>query len=76
MFIGISTSGKSASILNALSASRNIGLSTVLLTGMGNDYSEVDHIVTAQAFTTAYIQEFHIFVIHCLCRIVEEQLKQ
>lgn len=71
MFIGITTSGKSASIINALLMAHQLGMSTVLLTGDGCEFKDVDHTIVARSSSTAFIQEFHIFVIHCICRLID-----
>ena len=74
MFFGISASGRSTSILDALSTSQQIGMSTVLLTGASCNFENADHIIAAQSSSIACIQEFHIFIIHCLCRLVDREL--
>jgi D-sedoheptulose 7-phosphate isomerase len=72
--IGISTSGRSANVLEALRAAREAGLLTVGLTGNGGGQVAglVDHLIDVPHADTARIQEVHAMVVHILCQIVEE----
>jgi D-sedoheptulose 7-phosphate isomerase len=74
--IGISTSGRSRSVVDALRAARERGLVTVALTGNGGGHlsGAVDHLIDAPSPDTPRIQELHGLVIHLLCQIVEETL--
>jgi len=74
--VGISTSGRSANVLEGLRAARSRGLVTVGFTG-GQDspLGEIcDHLVRVPSRTTARIQEVHILVGHILCELVDEAL--
>lgn len=74
--IGISTSGRSRSVVDALRAAKERGLVTVALTGNGGGHllGAVDHLIDAPSPDTPRIQELHGLVIHLLCQIVEETL--
>jgi D-sedoheptulose 7-phosphate isomerase len=74
--IGISTSGRSRSVVDALRAARERGLVTVAFTGNGGGLlaGAVDHLIDAPSPDTPRIQELHGLVIHLLCQIVEETL--
>ncbi|GGH18211.1 D-sedoheptulose 7-phosphate isomerase [Mucilaginibacter phyllosphaerae] len=73
LFIGISTSGNSAGILNAFDSAQKIGCRTLGLSGndggMMNDKCELNIVVPSD--TTARIQEMHILIGHILCKAVD-----
>src|SRR5262245_29513876 len=73
--IGISTSGRSANVVEALRAARSRGLVTVGLTGNGGGplAGLVDHLLDVPHRETARIQEVHAMIVHVLCEIVEEE---
>jgi D-sedoheptulose 7-phosphate isomerase len=73
VFIGISTSGRSANILAALGAARDCGLSTVGFTGMnGAGMAPLcDLLVVAPSDETALIQQVHMTAAHAICGLVE-----
>ena len=73
IFMGISTSGKSPSIINTLNAARDNEMTTILMTGLLGKSEIADYLITAPSKKTAFIQEFHIFALHCLCRLVDEE---
>jgi D-sedoheptulose 7-phosphate isomerase len=71
--VGISTSGRSANVLEGLRAARAKGMVTVGLTGQETPLQELcDHLVSVPSRTTARIQEVHILVGHILCELVDE----
>ena len=76
VFIGISTSGNSPNILNALGESRAKGLVTVGLTGQGGGKmpSLCDHCLRMPSDETPKIQEGHIVVGHIICALVEREM--
>lgn len=71
--LGISTSGNSANVLNALEVARAVGLRTVGLTGRsGGQMVEVcDVTIRVPADSTSEIQELHLPVYHVLCEMLE-----
>ena len=75
MLIGISTSGRSKNVLEALLYAKNNGMKTVLLTG-GNDVPRevegyIDYLIKVPSNDTPRIQEAHIFIGHLLAEFVE-----
>ncbi|MGH7846033.1 MAG: D-sedoheptulose-7-phosphate isomerase [Candidatus Binatia bacterium] len=75
--IGISTSGKSPSILDALAACRKLKIVSIGLTGGdgGKMAPVVDYLLRVPGTTeTARIQETHILVGHVICEMVDRKL--
>ena len=77
VLVGISTSGQSANIIEAVKAAQKKGMQVVLLTGkdggtlaeMGAIEIRVDHFGFADR-----IQEIHIKVIHILIQLIEAKI--
>ncbi len=78
VLIGISTSGNSKNILNAIHSAKIIGAKTIGLTGNdGGELSKlVDLALKVPSESTQRIQESHILIGHILCDIVENKLSQ
>jgi Phosphoheptose isomerase len=79
MLIGISTSGKSKNVLEAIRFARKQGMRTVML--MGEYYNQelqdiCDYIVKIPSKVTPRIQEAHIFIGHLIAEYVEHELYQ
>lgn len=74
--IGISTSGISASVIAAMRAARDSGMTTIGFTGAsgGTLVDHVDLCLCVPSHNTARIQEVHITVAHVVCEIVERAL--
>ena len=74
--IGISTSGNSPNVLEALKAARQSGLRTIGLTGAngGSMRVLVDVLIAAPSSETPRIQECHILIGHALCDAVEQAI--
>lgn len=74
--VGISTSGRSPNVAEALRAARALGAHTVALTGRdGGDLRDLaDHCLRVPADETARIQEGHLLIGHLLCDHVEASL--
>lgn len=74
--IGITTSGRSRNVVDALRVARERGLVTMALTGGGGGLLKdaVDYLLDAPSTDTPRIQEVHGLVVHLLCQIVEETL--
>ena len=74
--IGISTSGNSANVLKALEDCRNMGITTVGLTGEagGKMPPLCDILLNVPCKTTARIQEMHIMLGQMLCGALELRL--
>ncbi|MBW1980567.1 MAG: D-sedoheptulose 7-phosphate isomerase [Deltaproteobacteria bacterium] len=75
---GISTSGTSANIVEALVAARERGLRTIGMTGPeGGKVAEVvDVLIQGEGSSTARIQECHITFGHIICELVDYRLFQ
>jgi D-sedoheptulose 7-phosphate isomerase len=74
--IGISTSGTSANILEALKKARSLKLATAGLSGKGGGKmaAHCDVLLTVPSDTTARIQEMHITLGQMLCGALEQEL--
>jgi D-sedoheptulose 7-phosphate isomerase len=72
--LGISTSGRSPNVVEALRAARARGLVTVGLTGDGGgEVAElVQHLIAVPHPDTQRVQEVHAMVLHVLAQVVEE----
>jgi len=77
ILIGISTSGRSQNINNALKAAKKIGLTTMGLLGKGGGDAllECDQSIVIPSNVTARIQESHILIGHILCDLIESGLE-
>lgn len=76
LFLGISTSGNSASILRACAAARDMGLTTLGFTGAGGGRmaEACDILVRVPSERTFLIQQVHITLGHILCLLAEEEI--
>ena len=74
--VGISTSGGSANVIEAVREARRGGLVTVGFAGGdgGALLRETDHCVVVPSKTTARVQEMHIVAGHAICDIVEQEI--
>jgi D-sedoheptulose 7-phosphate isomerase len=74
LFIGISTSGNSQGILNALTKAKELGCKTLGLSGRdgGKMNGLCDLNIVVPSPTTARIQEMHILIGHILCKAVDD----
>ena len=72
---GISTSGMSVNVLNALARARERGLATVGLTGPGGNMAPLCDVLLAVPIAgTQRIQEVHLITYHAICEAVEQRL--
>ena len=74
LLIGISTSGNSKNVVNAIEVARNKSIRTVALVGDKPDgavQAIADYVLAAPSTNTARIQECHILMMHTLCQLVE-----
>src|ERR1051326_2758966 len=71
--VGISTSGNSIGVLNAVDAAKAGGLITIGFTGKtgGGLAGRVDHCLQVPSDSTPRIQEGHILIGHILCEWIE-----
>jgi D-sedoheptulose 7-phosphate isomerase len=79
VLLGISTSGNSANVIQAIQAAHDRGMVVVAMTGRDGgkiapllNGSDVELRVPAQS--TARIQEVHLVIIHALCDHIDRQL--
>lgn len=73
IFFGISTSGNSYNIINAVKEAKNKELKVIGL--LGNDggviAKECDIAIVVPSNSTPRVQEMHIFIIHLLCEMID-----
>ena len=76
VLIGLSTSGNSANVINAIETARQIGMVTVGLTGRsgGKMKGLCDFLIRVPSDEVPRIQESHILVGHIICDIIESTL--
>jgi D-sedoheptulose 7-phosphate isomerase len=76
VLVAISTSGRSANVLRAVQAAREIGVRPIGLLGRdgGTIAPLCDPAVVVPSASTARIQEAHIFIGHLWCALVEAAL--
>jgi D-sedoheptulose 7-phosphate isomerase len=78
VLFGISTSGNSANIIEAVKAAQAKGMSVVLLTGKdGGQLAAFDNVFEVRVDHFGYadrIQEIHIKVIHILIQLIEREM--
>lgn len=75
VLIGISTSGNSANVLNALQVARALDLRTIGLTGIsgGKMVNLCDVTIGVPYERTLEIQERHLAIYHTLCIMLEQE---
>ena len=76
MLIGISTSGNSKNVVNAMKAAKALGIKTLGLTGARESKLSAiaDCTIRVPETETFKVQEYHLPVYHYLCAIVEEKI--
>ena len=75
VFIGISTSGKSPNLMNALAACKEKGITSVAIVGANPcPMDEYDYVLHVPSTVTPRIQECQTLIGHILCYIVESIL--
>ena len=74
--IGISTSGNSLNVLNAVKEAKSMDISTISLTGRdGGRLDKISDIsINVATKDTPRAQESHITIIHILCDLIEIEL--
>lgn len=75
---GISTSGKSLNVIQAMSYAKDHKMKTIALTGLpGKPLSDLANIsIVIPSKETPLIQEAHIVILHLICQLVEERLSE
>lgn len=72
VLIGISTSGNSQNVIQAVESARKLKMRTIGLAGSGGRLPKlVDVVVAVPSQSTQHIQEAHITIGHILCDLVE-----
>ncbi len=75
LFLGITTSGSSPNVVEALRTARRRGLRTACLTGRDGGVIAADglaeHCLVVPSDVTARIQEMHIFLGHLVCAAID-----
>lgn len=70
---GISTSGRSKNVINAMKSARGLGMRTIGMTGLGgglvSEFSDV--LIDVPSAITPRIQEVHTVLYHLICEEVE-----
>lgn len=76
VLFGITTSGRSANVIEALRAAREMGIVTVgMLGGAGEPAKSLcDHVLLVPDAETARIQECHIALGHAVLELLEDRL--
>jgi D-sedoheptulose 7-phosphate isomerase len=76
VLIGLSTSGTSANVVQAMTAAREIGMVTIAFVGEpASSLAELaDHVVAVPEASTARVQEAHQVLGHTLIELVERDL--
>lgn len=78
VLLGISTSGKSRNILDALAEARRKEMKTIVLLGKGGGFTkgaaDLEIAISEEETQTARIQEAQHFLLHVLCETLEERL--
>ena len=76
ILIGLSTSGNSKNVVNAMSHAKEKGIITVGFTGQAISQMDnyCDYLIKVPSIDTARIQESHMIIGHTICEIVEKQM--
>jgi D-sedoheptulose 7-phosphate isomerase len=78
LLFAISTSGNSPNIIEAVKSAATLDIPIIGFTGKsGGQLTTLSNInIKVPSLNTAHIQEAHIFILHFLCEIVEENLSK
>lgn len=73
ILLGISTSGNSKNIINAINKANQLEISTLSLLGNngGKIFKLSNHSIVINSNNTARIQEMHILIVHILCDLID-----
>ena len=76
ILIGLSTSGNSNNIINALKQAQELGIITIGFTGIGGGemIKYCNECIEIPSNDTPRIQECHMLIGHSLCEIVEQSI--
>ena len=78
VLLAISTSGNSRNIEQAIAEAHEIGMMVVLMTGGDGGraaarLSATDVLLKVHSDSTARVQETHLLILHCLCKLIDER---
>ena len=78
LLIGLSTSGNSQNVVDAIERAKKIGIRTVGMTGrLGGELSSIcDLVLNVESSITARIQEIHLLCGHMMCELIDEALAE
>jgi D-sedoheptulose 7-phosphate isomerase len=78
VLLALTTSGRSQSILKALSTARSIGIVTIGFTGTQGEAMGAfcDDLLIAPSDDTPIIQQIHLAVGHAICEAIEQAMMQ
>lgn len=79
LLIILTTSGDSTSLIQAMDAAKERGMSVVILSGknggvLANHLGPEDLEIRVSLDNPARIRETHLFVLHCLCDLIDQAL--
>ena len=76
ILIGMSTSGNSKNVINALEEAKKKNIITIGISGKanGNMKSYCDYLINIPSDDTPRIQECHLMLGHAICELVENEL--
>lgn len=74
--LGISTSGNSKNVIDALKKGKSAGMRTIALTGGagGKMKNVADVLINVPSKDTPRVQESHIMIGHIICELIEKEL--
>lgn len=76
VLVGISTSGNSTNIMNAIDVAKSLGVKVIGMTGEtgGKMAGQCDVLLNVPSKCTPRIQEAHIMIGHIVCEIIESSI--
>lgn len=75
VLLGLSTSGNSPNVVEAITQARSLGMKVVSFTGAGGKMAALsDVVLSVPSQNTMRIQEIHLALGHTLCKLIEEMV--
>lgn len=75
LLLGISTSGNSTNVIQAVKTAKSSGMKTLVLTGQSGQLKDLsDAAIAVPSDDTQHIQESHLAIEHILCHLAERQV--
>lgn len=74
LIVGVSTSGKSKNILNALNWAKKNNINSILITGLDGPDLDETFVLQIPAKKTERIQEGYMVLLHSICEYIENEL--